>query len=115
MKRSVDILLRSLAFGLIFSIGLLSLEDHTSRGEHSDSYQAETEKSEQKDGDTKLIVTPAIPVSFGIDIQFQSYLLYKMVQQLENFSAIPVIKQVFVSQSKNSLVLFRRIISPNAP
>ncbi|MEQ9007648.1 MAG: hypothetical protein RLP12_07175 [Ekhidna sp.] len=74
--------------------------------------QSDTENSEKQ----QISKSAAVPSSsLQINLDYQSYLLNEVFYQDLEDEKNPVVKQCLSSAQKALKILFRRIISPNAP
>lgn len=70
----------------------------------------------QEESEQQIAKAAAVPSSsFQINLDYQSYLLNEVFFQDQEKSKTPVIKRFIPNVQKALKVLFRRIISPNAP
>lgn len=75
------------------------------------------EQSDAQEGSEQQITkAAAVPTSsFQINLDYQSYLLNEVFFQDREEGKTPVVKRLVPNAQKALKVLFRRIISPNAP
>lgn len=74
--------------------------------------QSDTESQENQQI-TKPAAVPSSSIQFNLD--YQSYLLEEVFYKDEETENAPVVKQILPSAQKALKILFRQIISPNAP
>lgn len=80
----------------------------------------ETDKQEQTDNENEEVqqfskVTAVPSSSLQINLDYQSYLLTEVFYQDEQENNTPVEKLILPTTQKALKILFRQIISPNAP
>ena len=77
----------------------------------------EQEQSDAKEGNAQQITkAAAVPSSsFQINLDYQSYLLNEVFFQDEENDKTPIAELLVPNAQKALKILFRRIISPNAP
>lgn len=82
-----------------------------------DQISDKQEKTDTEEGEilqiTKVATVPSS--SFQINLDYQSYLLTEVFYQDLEKEKAPVAKLILPSAQKALKILFRRIISPNAP
>lgn len=83
-------------------------------------YQKNQDASEQSDSDKDEVLqiseSPAVPSSnLQINLDYQSYLVTEVIHQEEEKDKVQEEKLLLPAAQKALKVLFRRIISPNAP
>lgn len=84
--------------------------------EQSYDKQEQSDSEEKKGEAQQMSKTAAVPTSsLQINLDYQSYLLNEVFFQDENEEKSPAIERTLSSAQKALKILFRRIISPNAP
>ncbi|WP_424962364.1 hypothetical protein [Ekhidna sp.] len=102
------------AFGMVLALFVLTQSVFVQEQSYD---QQEQRDSEEEKGETQQISkAEAVPTSsLQINLDYQSYLLNEVFFPDEDEYKSPAVKQILPSAQKALKILFRRIISPNAP
>ncbi|MEO9872831.1 hypothetical protein [Ekhidna sp.] len=99
-------------FGFVIALFVLTQAVIVTEENKENPEQEQSDKTEnQQVGEA--IAIPASSLQLNLD--YQSYLVEEVFFQNENEENAPIVKSILPSAQKALKILFRRIISPNAP
>ncbi|WP_420576311.1 hypothetical protein [Ekhidna sp.] len=101
-------------FGLVLALFVLTQAVYVPEQSHDKQEQSDSDHEDQEV--QQLSKTAAVPTSsFQINLDYQSYLLNEVFFQDEGEDKSPSVEYILPSAQKALKILFRNIISPNAP